>query len=363
MKTYDDPFDPQMAMFSGENIKAGKRTFNPGIISSILKHYQETGFPYIKLTDKEKEDEFNELQNLDTKKLVNGREFSSDSTGVGLANSYHPHRYGVVCNDHRTALEVFNREDTLRKCIEKCIHMNGKINDSKLRSMISIFEGVQVASNFPPGTAKAIYEHFAGPSARVWDMSMGFGGRMLAAMASKNVVNYFGTDPSTETFNGLLGMYNFLLKQTHGDQWCCLSQQGSEIELPPKWIECAGTFDFCFTSPPYFNTEKYAREETQSFLAYPYQDTWQKQFLGGTFRNVSKMLREGGRMAINIANVESFKSLEHATVLEAEKNGFRLVDTYYLLYTTMPGKGEKNRQRGKTGKRKEPIFIFERKTI
>ena len=354
----DDPFDPQLSMFSGENIKAGKRTFNPGVISSILKHYQQTGFPYIKLTEKEKEDEFRELQNLDTNKLVDGKNFISDSTGVALANSYHPHRYGIVCNDHRTALDVFNREDTLRKCIEKCIHMNGKINDSKLRSMLSIFEGVQVASNFPPGTAKAIYEHLAGPYARVWDMSMGFGGRMIAAMASRNVVTYYGTDPSTKTFDGLFRMYqDFLRRQTHGDKYCILFQSGSEMKLPSNWVD----IDFCFTSPPYFNTEKYAREDTQSFLAYPYQDTWQRDFLGATFRNCASILKASGRIAINIANVETFKNLERATVIEAERNGFKLVDTYFLLYTTMPGKGERNRQRGVSGKRKEPIFIFERR--
>jgi hypothetical protein len=355
-KMKNDPFDPQLSMFSGEDIKAGKRTFNPGIIKSILEHYKETGFPYLKLSETEKEEEFYALAKMDTRKILEGKNFLSDSTGVALANSYHPHRYGVVCNNHRTALEVFSREEELRKCIEKCIRMNGKISDSKLRSMISIFEGVQVASNFPPGTAKAIYEHFVPNGGSIWDMSMGFGGRLLAAATSRNVVGYYGTDPSEKTFDGLVSMQDFLLKQTHGDKKFCLLKSGSEHPLPEMWPQ----MDFCFTSPPYFNTEKYAREETQSFLAYPYQDTWSNNFLGGTFRNCSKILTPKGRVAINIANVKTFMGLEKETIRQAEKNGFKLFDTYFLLYTMMPGKGEKNRQRGKTKKRSEPIFIFEK---
>ena len=353
---HNDPFDPQQSIFSNpEEFKARKRTFNPGIISSIVKHYQETGFPYIKLTPHEMEVEFNALRNLDTSKLLDGRNFISDSTGVSLANSFHPHRYNIVCNDHRTAIEVFTTEHSLRKCIEKCIHMNGKVSDSKLRSMLSIFEGVQVASNFPPGTAKAIYDHFVPEGGTVWDMSMGFGGRMLGAAASKKVICYQGTDPSTPTFMGLSSMRRWLLESELEIQ-IEMSHQGSETPLPVYF----SLVDFCFTSPPYFNTEKYSREPTQSFLMYPYQDTWQRDFLGGTFKNCSSILKPGGRVAINIANVNTFPHLEKTTVKQASLNGFELVDTYYLLYTTMPGKGERNRQKGTSGKRSEPIFIFRR---
>jgi hypothetical protein len=225
--------------------------------------------------------------------------------------------------------------------------------------MISIFEGVQVASNFPPGTAKAIYNHFTPEGGRVWDMSMGFGGRMLGAMASSKVMGYYGTDPSTKTFMGLQELEKFLSRQRNSYQYCLLLNRGSEDQIPPTG-ETWPPIDFCFTSPPYFNTEKYAREDTQSFLRYPYQDTWARNFLGGTFRNCASILKPGGHVAVNIANIESFRDLERSTIREAEREGFKLTDTYFLLYTMMPGKGEKNRQRGKTSKRKEPIFIFER---
>lgn len=342
-------------MFSGEDITA-KKTPIPTVLNEILNHYRRTGFPYIKLNDHEKEDELNALSKLDTGKLFDGENFLSDSTGVSLANSYHPHRYEVICNDHRTALYVFGRDWALKKCIEKCIRMSKGINDSKLRSMISIFEGVQVASNFPPGTAKAIYEHLAPDPCSVWDMSMGFGGRLLGAITSKNVIEYYGTEPSTKSFAGITQMLEELKKVKQFPFAHHFQMQGSETNLP--WED--GCVDFCFTSPPYFDTEKYAREDTQSFLRYPGQTSWVNNFLCGTFRNCHRILRQGCRMVVNIANVNSFRNLEQCTIRAATENGFTLEKTYQLNYTMMPGKGDKNKQEGKSQKRKEPIFVFKR---
>lgn len=325
------------------------------LIDEYLKHYRSTGFPYPNLTDGEKLDEFNSLQALTTEPIFNGENVYADSTAVGLANSYHPHRYGVVCNNKRTALYVFGRDWLLRRCIEKCVKMSGSISDSKLRSMISIFEGVQVASNFPPGTAKAIYEHYSPEGGTVWDMSCGFGGRLLAAMSSNHVGTYYGTDPSTRTFEGLTRMCDDLSKLTRTNLDVDICQQGSERPLKTDWKDV----DLCFTSPPYFNQEKYAREPSQSFLAYPTRTDWIRKFIGGTVRNCHQLLKPNGKLVVNIANVSGYQTLEKDFIRETESNGFRLIDRFNLLYTAMPGQGKRNRQEnGKTKHRTEPIFVF-----
>ena len=38
-------------------------------------------------------------------------------------------------------------------------------------------------------------------------------------------------------------------------------------------------FDTIFTSPPYFNVEKYSDEDTQSYVRYKNIDSWNKNFL------------------------------------------------------------------------------------
>ena len=62
----------------------------------------------------------------------------------------------------------------------------------------------QPAVNFPPLTAKFLYEHFTehikDDKITVYDPSSGWGGRILGAMASKKRIHYIGTDPTTDNY-------------------------------------------------------------------------------------------------------------------------------------------------------------------
>src|SRR6185369_12330468 len=314
------------------------------LIMETLAHYRRTGFPYIELSEHEKVSELSELQNFPAHTLIQGQDVYADSTGVALANMYHKHRYGVVCGENRTALYVFTRDHLLEKAIAKCFKLQGGISDSKLRSMLSIFEGVQVASNFPPATAKAIYEHFLPNSGLTWDMSCGWGGRLLAAFSTKAVTVYYGTEPSTLTYNKLLEMAVDIsnLPMKIDTMLYGILMQGSEVELPSDMK----SVDLCFTSPPYFAAEKYAREDTQSFLKYPYPSDWMKYFIGGTLKNCKQILKPNGRVVVNIANVKSYPDLENQFIKRADAEGFKIEEIKFLLYTAMPGSGNKNRQEG-----------------
>lgn len=322
------------------------------VVNELVKNYREKGFPYIVLTDKEKQEEYESLKKFETQ-LIFGEEVLSDSTGVALANSYHPHRYGVEVNNNRTALYVFSRDHLLKKCIQKCLKMNGKATPAALRSMLSIFEGVQVPSNFPPATAKEIYEYFLPNSGVVWDMSCGWGGRLLAALSTPAVQLYQGTEPSTKTVNGLLSMLLDLSNKTGVN----IAGQGSESPLPPDFIDC----DLCFTSPPYYNTEKYAREETQSFIKYPTRQDWMEKFMRETLLNCNRILKPSGYLVVNIANVATYQNLCKDFLKQADLVGFKLLETKYLQLSTMPGSGKRNKNKEGVGNRNEPIFVMVKK--
>ncbi|CAE7315323.1 unnamed protein product [Symbiodinium pilosum] len=64
---------------------------------------------------------------------------------------------------------------------------------------------------------------------------------------------------------------------------CC----GSEVFEPE-------TVDLVFTSPPYFNTELYSDEATQSHVKFPTAQTWRLGFLVPTLHNAAAALRPGG---------------------------------------------------------------------
>jgi DNA modification methylase len=64
-------------------------------------------------------------------------------------------------------------------------------------------------------------------------------------------------------------------------------------------------FDTIFTSPPYFNTEKYSLHDTQSYLRYKKIDDWNTNFLHKTIDKLIPTLKVGGILAVNIADVYS----------------------------------------------------------
>ena len=67
-------------------------------------------------------------------------------------------------------------------------------------------------------------------------------------------------------------------------------------------------FDTIFTSPPYFNVEKYSDEDTQSYIRYKDIDSWNKNFLHKTIEKIIPTLKKDGILAINIADVYDAKN-------------------------------------------------------
>ncbi len=62
-------------------------------------------------------------------------------------------------------------------------------------------------------------------------------------------------------------------------------------------------FDFVFTSPPYFDVERYSEEDTQSWQRYSDIESWLGGFLFPSLKKSWGSLEEGGRIAINITDV------------------------------------------------------------
>ena len=172
-------------------------------------------------------------------------------------------------------------------------------------------------------------------------MSCGYGGRVLGANLV-GVGKYIGTEPCGVTYKGLKEMIR---------DWITIPTEihkcGSEDFLPKK-----ESLDLCFTSPPYFNTEKYSNESSQSWVRYSSKKEWINRFLKKTFKNCHFGLKPNGKMIINIANVKSFPNLEDETIRVAKEVGFFLADTWKLSLSSMPSDDSKFKY--------EPIFIFQK---
>ncbi len=217
-----------------------------------------------------------------------------------------------------------------------------KFTENRFRQCLKLYQGSQGVSNFRPTAAKVIYEKFGGDV--VWDMSCGWGGRLLGFLASSNTKQYIGTEPSSKTYDGLLKIkkdFSYLGKQVN------IYKLGSEEYKPLK-----ESLDLCFTSPPYFDTEKYSDEETQSYVKFPTQDNWVNGFLKKTIENCYNGLKENKYMLINIANTPKYKFIEEETVRISKELGFVQEDTVQLTLSSVMGAGYKY----------EPIFVFRKES-
>jgi hypothetical protein len=185
------------------------------------------------------------------------------------------------------------------------------INDSTFRSGFRI--GTYTATQFKPNVAKALYEKHN--AHKVLDTSCGWGDRLAGFYATKSTELYVGCDPNPEVYNAykdqcaeyekLLGCSNPVLCD-NGDHFICTgTKQVIIYNLPSEdvnWKLYANTFDFYFTSPPYFETERYASNNsaTQSWSRYPTFDSWKHDFFFKVNRLVWDTLLDDAFMMINI---------------------------------------------------------------
>src|SRR6056300_1124705 len=341
------------------------------------------GFPYYPEDQKWRDNIYNQLIDFKRDTMIDREKkiIGQSTHGLNLAWSYMKHAWGIKCGKMKTPMKIWDDEEHLKKGINKILtgtfftqKKPHEITDSDMRSMLRRYSGTQMVSNFRPTAAAALYDIFVdkdspleGTTAgTVWDPSMGYGGRLLGAIAAG--VNYIGTDPCIPTYEGLEKIRD---DYGHSHKQYKLLRQGSETFVPQP-----ETLDFVFTSPPYLGHEMYGDEEEQSFRKFPVQDQWRNGFLLQTIKNAHTGLKPGKRAAFNVANVKSYKTFEEDTYECMKEAGFKDIDVWWLSLSTQQGtqaqstldgdsveSKQKNNYIGRfarpdiPGRKYEPIFI------
>lgn len=167
---------------------------------AVFDHYRATGYPQYKYTDDQKIKTLRTLVQKDYSNLLKDDVIGQNMYALGLAWSYHPHHIGVECAKLRTVEKTWNDDILLKKVIEKRIKYGTFLTDAGIRKSVRSYTGTQATSNFRPTAAAAIYDRFLPQGGTTWDMSLGWGGRLLGAVASKKCGKYIGCDPSSKTF-------------------------------------------------------------------------------------------------------------------------------------------------------------------
>lgn len=318
-------------------------------VEKIFKFYRNVGFPNYSRDDYDLGKEFQKLKDFNEESLFDEdtKKIKQNLTGQGILWTYFPHWIDVKCGTDKYSLaERWKNDNDVKKLIKKtyiwkCKHNEPHWTNNRIRQNAKVFLTGQSVSNFRPTVAKYIYNRY-GNNGNVFDMSSGFGGRLFGFMAS-NCKEYVGCEPSTKTFNGLKNFIKDMKPFTN--KIATISQIGSEIEL--KGFE--EYFDLCFTSPPYFDTEKYSDEDTQSYIKYPSLNKWLNGFLKDTIKNCYQYLKNDGHMIINIANTPKYNIIEDECVKISKEIGFEHIDTLFMELSSV----SKNK-----GRKFEPIFVF-----
>lgn len=316
-------------------------------IKNLFKYYKENGFPDYKKENYDAVKEYKKIYNFDENALFNNqtKEIGQNMSGCGFLWTYFPHWKEIECNGTKSVSELWKNDDLLYNLIKKTYYWKLKHNENswtenRIRQNAKVYLAKQTVSNFRPTVAKYYYNKY-GNQGNVWDMSCGFGGRLFGFLAS-DCREYIGTDPSSETYNGLLKLssdFYFINKSVKIYKQCA-----EEFDWKDNY------FDLCFTSPPYFNTEKYSNEKTNSCNKFKVLQEWIDGFLYPMMCNCYRYTKPNGFCIVNIANVKNANNLEEWTLKIAKKIGFEHIDTHYLILSSIAGKGKKH----------ESIFIFQK---
>jgi hypothetical protein len=328
------------------------------VARALTAYWRWKGFPFHDLREVERLEHLKSLLDFDHSKLIEDGVVGSRTHGLALAGSYFAHSMSVRSGKKRTPMEVYDKDDLFEQAIQRLIDTEGReqLTENDIRKACKNFSGTHSVSNFRPTAAAAIYDRYMPERGGVtWDMSAGWGGRMLGALACKKVRGYIGCDPATETCWSLAAMASELVntaRRLGRDMGVEIYSCGSEDMRPNLH---PSSVDFCFSSPPYFSQEKYSDEETQSYLRFRNPESWLSGFMGATLDNCKFCLKPNCVLAVNIANVPAFPDLEQAFIGLTTSRGWRHIETLNVAFAPMWG----TRKQGQKWKY-EPLFVFQK---
>jgi hypothetical protein len=151
---------------------------------------------------------------------------------------------------------------------------------------------------FKASLAITIYTLFN--AKKILDFSSGWGDRLLAAIAY-NAERYLGYDPNPNLQNGYQEMID-LFVVGNKERYQIITEPFENSKLIKE------EFDLVFTSPPYFDFEKYIPSDnilsiTQSIMNYPKFNDWIIHFLFKSLYKCWNCLTINGNMVIHLSDV------------------------------------------------------------
>lgn len=258
-------------------------------------------FPYVKISKSTIKNEIKKLEELNINDYIlpnsqkaqfankldyKGKKLftiKASKTGNLISNLFFQRqRMKASMAQHKSPTKIWGDKKKKIRLFEGMIKLNKhslEYNEAQLRSSMRLY--FSVVPQFKVSTAKIIYEYFN--AKRVLDFSAGWGDRLTAFLSCKNTKSYIGIDPNKNLENSYKRLIKFYREYTKfQSKQNSKSKSTKEIEMifkPAENVKLDKKFDLIFTSPPYFELEKYSDKKNQSNIKYKNLDTWLDEFL------------------------------------------------------------------------------------
>lgn len=338
--------------------KDGNNETKQFIVNIIFEYYRRKGYPHNKLNKKQLTNEMAKI--VKTKSPLLGEDhLQINAVGTILPNHFHPHMMKVFCRkNYLSPYALFKDDEKFKDAINRVMELGKRPNHAGIRKILRTRDGVRSVVNFKPVISKYIYETYVPQNGTVLDPCAGYGGRLTGLIATRKNLTYHGIDPCPETVIGnaqLAGHFSKLYDVLTNEKAWPFNysfDMGCAEDVMPKLN--SGSYDLIFTSPPYFDIEKYDTLPNQSYLKFPTYSDWIEGFLKVILLESIRVCKHGGHIIYNVKNSGKFK-LADDLVKIMESQNLKLKKTYHMRLTN----NEFHLKEGNTF-HTEPIFVWEK---
>lgn len=232
----------------------------------------------------------------ETIEYVNLRDGKNTCQNTSLL--FNPHRLNT--RSKNSAMSVFEavKTESFVSGLARAILFDKQYDKNKdylLNSFRLGINGVQYINEFQPYVARDLCKKYLlDKNSRVLDPCAGWGGRMIGVSAVCG--DYTCFEPARETFKGLIKLYDFILRIDHDFIAVLNNLPFEDAKLKNDF------FDFALTSPPYYDTELYTDEETNSLNRYKSFEGWCAGFYVPMIQKTMDALKPGCTFVLNIGS-------------------------------------------------------------
>jgi len=303
------------------------------LVEVAFSYWRDRGFPYFEMSRKQIAREFRNLMSKEPADACQNGAVVGSVVGLRLANLHQRHMWSVRVSRYKCPMDVFTDDKLLRAALERAWKIwpnRFGANPSSLRRMLKTFPGTASVSNFRPTLARAIISRFSPPGGTVVDFAAGFGGRLVGCLTLAR--DYIGIEPCREQVKGLRATVREL-RRWKPDSASARILAGCAEEALPEIARSSA--DLVFSSPPYYDWERYSEHPSQSYLRYRTYDEWLHGFLGEAIRESERILRPGARLVLNVSRHRRSPTPEDVEHL-ARRVGLRRVAMFCMLLARVP---------------------------